>query len=301
MNGYNHADYAWSLQKFGAPRELHHCGGWVLERDTPGGDYKDAMGLYPFFVCEDWAKLSKDLEAMSEDTVCVSLVTDPFGDFNPSLLEDNFKDVFKPFKQHYIVDLNVPMEEIGGKRRRKHARKALNKLEMDVVEEPVTRIDDWLDVYDVLIKKHDIKGIRSFSRDAFLQQFQIPGTVMIRALYQGKTVGAQIYLIQGDVVHAHLGACTQEGYDLDATYALDYYSFQHFRGEARWVDLGGGVGVSADGGDGLSQYKSWWATNTKQTYFCGRIFDYDKYNELVLSRNTPTTQYFPAYRFGEFN
>ena len=137
MNGYNHADYAWSLQKFGAPRELHRCGGWVLERNTPGGVYKDAMGLYPFFVCEDWSKLAEDLESMREDAVCVSLVTDPFGDFNPSVLEDCFKDVFKPFKQHYIVDLNVPMEEIGGKRRRKHARKALKKLKWMSLKNPL--------------------------------------------------------------------------------------------------------------------------------------------------------------------
>ena len=301
MNGYNHAEYAWSLQRYGLPRKLQYCEGWMLERQTPGGNYKDAMGLYPFFVCEDWSKLPRDLEELSQEVVCAYMVTDPFADLDLSMLQEYFRDVFKSFKQHYVVDLSIPLEEIGGKRRRKHARKALNKLEMEVIEEPFTQIDDWMKVYDVLIDKHEIKGIRAFSRDSFLRQFRIPGTIMIRALSSGKTVGAQIYLTQGDVVHAHLGACTQEGYDLDATYALDFYSFQYFRDKARWVDLGGGIGLSNDGLDGLSQYKSWWATNTRQTYFCGRIFDHEKYHALKKRENIPPTQYFPAYRFGEFS
>jgi len=301
MNGYNHTEYARSLQEFGLPRKLQNCNGWVIERKTPDGSFTDAMGLYPFFVCEDWSNLIGDLEALSRDVICVYMVTDPFGDFDLQLLQEYFQDAFRPFRQHYIVDLKMPIEEIGGKRRRKHARKALNKLDMEIVEEPSTQIDDWVNIYDYLIKKHDITGIRAFSRESFLRQFCVPGTIMIKAIYSGRTVGAQIYLQQGDVVHAHLGACTQDGYDLDATYALDFYSFQYFRDKARWVDLGGGVGLSNDGLDGLSQYKSWWATNTRQTYFCGRIYNYEKYQALMRSRNIPATHYFPAYRLGEFS
>ncbi len=300
MEGYNHEDYAWSLKAFGTPRNLVHCGGWVLERPTPFGQYINSMGLYPFFVCDDWSKLPKDLSELCGEVISVSLVTDPFGEFELAMLQDCFQDVCKPFKPHYVVDLSIPMDEVGGKRRRKHANRALKKVDIDVIDDPLEYIDDWIDLYGVLIQKHGIQGIRSFSREAFTSQFQIPDCKMIQARYQGKVVGAQVYLVQDDVVHAHLGACTQEGYDLDATYALDYFSFQYFKDKARWVDLGGGIGVSSDGSDGLSQYKQGWASHTRQTYFCGLVLDREQYDDLVKKGNISPTEYFPAYRSGEF-
>jgi hypothetical protein len=123
---------------------------------------------------------------------------------------------------------------------------------------------------------------------------------MIRAVHQGETVGAQIYFVQGDVVHVHLGASTDEGYEIGVTYALEWTSVEYFQGKARWLNLGGGAGLSSEAEDGLSQYKRGWATDTRWTYFCGRIFDRVKYAELVRARGKPETRYFPVYRQGEF-
>jgi len=36
-------------------------------------------------------------------------------------------------------------------------------------------------------------------------------------------------------------------------------------------------------------------------YFCGRVFDGEKYEEIVRAQHTPPTGYFPAYRAGEFS
>jgi hypothetical protein len=300
INGYLHPEYAASLSQFGAPIEFPNSRGWALLRQIEGFPYRDANGCYPFFSCEDWSGLGDDLHDLSQEAICFSMVTDPFGDFDPEKMREIFKDVFIPFKKHYVVDPNLPQEEIGGRRRRKHARRALKDVEIEIIQNPVGFIDEWISLYDVLIKKHQIKGLRAFSRESFLKQLGVPGTVVMRAAYQGATVGAQICYLQGDVAHIHLGAMSEKGYELEATYALDWTAFEYYRGKARWVNLGGGVGNSDGEEDGLSQYKLAWASDTRMTYFCGRIFDHGKYEEIIKGKAVKPTHYFPAYRQGEY-
>jgi len=97
MNGYAHPLYAQSLREFGTPRELQHCGGWVLKRAVPGGSAHDAMGCYPLFACRDWSQLHVDLEQLEPDIVALSLVTDPFGAYQLGDLQRCFDRVI-PFK-----------------------------------------------------------------------------------------------------------------------------------------------------------------------------------------------------------
>src|SRR5213080_2643166 len=103
MQGYGNAAYAASLSEFGKPRHLPRCNGWLLERPILGCDSKDAMGCYPLFVCGDWSKLGADLVNIGEDLICLSLVTDPFGEFDVTALRDCFSDVMIPFKEHFVV------------------------------------------------------------------------------------------------------------------------------------------------------------------------------------------------------
>jgi hypothetical protein len=298
--GYLDPEYAGSLKEFGVPCQLPRSGAWVLERPIPGSPYRDAMGCYPLLACQDWTKLPEDLAALGEKWVSLSFVADPFGDFDPADLQSYFTDVFFPFKQHYVIDLDLPLDEIGGQRRRKHARRALRQVEIEITEDPIRYKDDWTDLYGNLIRKHNIQGIRKFSPQSFQKLLSIPGAVLIRALIDGKTVGAQIYLVQKDVVHVHLGASTEQGYEIGITYALEWASLEYFKGKARWLNLGGGVGISGSEADGLGQYKSGWATGTRWTYFCGRVFNRAQYDELTHARGIGATAYFPAYRQGEF-
>jgi hypothetical protein len=258
------------------------------------------MGCYPLFACQDWSQLYLDLEAVGEDLVSLALVTDPFGDYDESYLQRCFGDVVIPFKDHYVVDLARPMNEIGGRRRRKHARRALRKIQVEVSEEPTQFAEEWMALYNVLIERHNIRGLRAFSRTAFTTQLAIPGMAMFRAVYQGTVVGAQLNLVQGDVVYAHLAAFSQVGYQVGASYALDWATIEYYVDKARWLDLGGGVGLAKDAVDGLSQYKQGWCTGTRTAYFCGRIFDRAKYAKLSNASGASETDYFPAYRRGEF-
>ncbi len=295
-----HPLYAESLAEFGTPRELPRCGGWILERKVPDLPYYDAMGCYPIFCCNDWSKLQADLDKISGDLVSISIVADPFGSYDITYLKQCFGDVVIPFKEAFVVDLDLPINTIVSKNRRKKSRKALKNVSEEECREPANLIDEWLYLYDILIKRHHISGIRRFSRMAFTIQLSIPGIVMFRAVHKGITVGATLWYIQGNTAYGHLAAFSDLGYDLMSSYALDWRAIEYFSDKVRWLYFGPGPGITNDGSDGLSLYKRSWSTDTRTVYFCGRIFDSKRYAEIMKAKGIIETDYFPAYRKGEF-
>lgn len=297
ITGYAHAEYARSLAEFGNPRELPRCGGWILERQIPGFPYRDAMGCYPLFSCQDWSKLHADLEGLRNELVTLTLVADPFGAFDLAYLQRYF-DMVLSFKRHFVTDLRHPQNDIVSKYHRKYARKALRSIDVEESQEPTQFIDEWVALYNTLIDRHSIKGIRAFSRMAFTRQLNIPGMVMFRALFQGTTVGAHLWYVQGEVAYSHLSAYSHLGYDLQASYALQWSSIRYFADKVRWLNQGGGV--DRDGTDGLSKFKRGWSTGTRSVYLCGCIFDHERYTEIVKAKGITSTNYFPAYRESEF-
>ncbi len=299
--GYMHPMYAQSFREFGTPRQLPGCGGWILERPIPGTPYRDAMGCYPLFSCTNWSELQADLEQIGDDLVSLTMVPDPFGEYDVAYLQRCFRDVIVPYKEHYVIDLSLPIQDIVGRRHRKNARRALRGIEIDVCEKPGEFLETWMALYQYLIARHNISGIPAFSRDAFAKQLCAPGVVVLRASYQGAVVGAQIYMAAGDVVHCHLAAANQTGYDTGAIYALDYYSIEYFAGMARWLNLGGSAGIRDDGTDGLTLYKRGWCNETRLVHLCGRILNQERYEEIVKAKGVDAGGgYFPAYRKGEF-
>lgn len=297
--GYLHPEYAESLREFGEPRALPACGGWVLERPIPGSTAVDASGCYPFFACRDWSRLPEDLDQAGRTWVTLSFVADPFGAFDPAELRRGL-DLVVPFKERYVVDLSRPASEIGSEHHRRYAERALRKVRVDVCPDPAAHLQEWVELYAHLIRKHEIRGIRAFSPRAFERQLRIPGLVMFRAVCEGQTAGLDLWYVQGDVAYGHLVACSPLGYAARASYALKWTLIRYFAGKARWIDLGGGAGAAGSGDDGLSQFKKGWATGTRTTWFCGRIFDRDRYAALAGTRELPAGGYFPAYRKGEF-
>jgi hypothetical protein len=300
LTGYMHPAYAGSLAEFGRPRRLPRCGGWILERQIPRFPYCDAMGFYPLFFCRDWSQLAADLEGVGTELVSVAVVTDPFGEYDPAYLRQCFRDVVIPFKEHYVVDLRRPANSFVSRNRRKKARRAFKEVWVEECREPTQFIEEWVALYATLVEKHKIAGIKAFSRTAFAKQLTIPGLVMLRAVHQGITVGATLWFVQGEVGYGHLAAFSKVGYELRASYALDWFAVEYFSDKVRWLDLGAGAGMANDSTNGLSLYKRGWSTGTRTVYFCGRIFDHQRYAEIVKAKDIPATSYFPAYRKGEF-
>lgn len=300
VTGYTHAAYAASLAEFGAPRRLPRSGGWILERRIEGTSYRDAMGCYPLFACNDWTVLHEDLRELQVELVSISIVADPFGSYALGDLQRAFGDRVSPFKEHYVADLSQPLEQIVSKHHRYYARRALSSLRVDRTDEPAQFLDEWVALYDNLELRHELKGIQAFSRFAFNKQLRVPGAVMLRAIAQDQTVGAHLWYRQDEVAHSHLAAFSDRGYELMASYALYWSALEMFKSEVRWLNFGAGAGLDHGANDGLTRFKRGWATGTRTAYFCGRILDSNKYAEILSSRGIPENDYFPAYRRGEF-
>lgn len=299
--GYRHPDYAKSLEEFGIPFELPRSRGWILKRQIPGFPDYDAMSCYPLFTCQDWSQLEDDLEALVNDLVSLSAVIDPFGDYDALCLRRCFKDVVIPFKEHFLVNLGHSMKSFVSEHHRRYAHKALKCLRVEKAENTSQLVDDWVNLYANLINKHNIRGIQAFSQNSFYRQLGVPGIVVFHADYDGTTVGMLLWYVQGDVAYYHLGAFSDLGYELHASFALFWTAIEYFADEKlRWLNLGAGAGVKSDSADGLTRFKRGWSTDTRTAYFCGRIFDEAKYSEIVRVKKISDTDYFPAYRAGEF-
>lgn len=297
--GYLHHAYAESLTEFGRPVFLPASQGWILQRQIPGTPYHDAMGCYPLFTCRDWSRLETDLASIGTDLVSLALVADPFGDYEDTSLKRCFSTVF-PFKEHFIVDLSLPVSRSISAHHRYYGRKAQRAVRVELCPDPTRFLDEWLVLYENLKVRHGIRGIAEFSTRAFEVQLRVPGAVMFRGVCDGNTVGMMIWYVCGRKGYWHLSAYSQVGYQLRASYALLSYAIEYFGAEGcRWLDLGANAGISGNPTDGLAQFKRGWATGTRPTYFCGHILDRDKYAEICRQRNGDPTKYFPAYRSEE--
>ena len=301
MTGYLHPLYAKSLSEFGTPVELPQCGGWLLERRIPNSDLYDAMGCYPFFCCTDWTSLGSDIEQLKRRYVTVSLVVDPFAPITAANLAKDFQLVH-PFKKHFVIDISDSTDRHIYRHHRYYARRALKQIQVRVVDDPKTCLNDWVHLYQILIDRHHLRGIKAFSKSAFTIQFEVPGLVIFQANRNGRTIGMHLWYRQGGVAYSHLSAFDQEGYSLRASYALHWFAIQEFKRnharELRWIDLGAGAGAKENGRDGLSIFKRGWATDEKVKYFCGSIFDRENY-EALTATNQGDSSYFPLYRAGE--
>jgi hypothetical protein len=299
MTGYLHPDYAQSLAEFGQPIALPKSEGWLLQRPIPNSDDSDAIGCYPLFACKSWEHLADDIEKLGEQVVSVALVADPFGSYDEKLLRQIF-DTVVGFKSHFIIELGRDAEEIASKHHRYYARKALAKVAVEVVSNAASILPGWSELYNNLIRRHNLSGIKAFSPTAFERQFGLDCLVVLRAVYQGRLVGAHLWMVQGDVANSHLAAFSEEGYELMCAYALYWEAIRHFSGKVRWLNIGAGAGLQTDAQDGLTRFKRGWSTGSRTAWFCASVLQTEKYAALCADAGVSETSYFPAYRQGKF-
>jgi hypothetical protein len=301
VSGYSHRDYAESLSGFGAPLQLPRCQGWLLRRQIPASDHEDAMGPYPMFSCPDWSGLRGDLDNLSPELVSLALVTDPFGDFDVAYLKECFEDVVVPFKEHFVTDLSRAPETFVSAHHLRNIRKSLRDVRVEHIDEPLKFLDVWTSLYETLIARHSITGITGFSRTSFAKQLVVPGIACFSALHRDQFIGMVLWYVQADVAYYHLAAYNDLGYELKSSFALFSYCLEYFRQQGiKWLNLGAGAGAGVNAESGLARFKAGWATGTRTAYFCGRVFDRARYEQIVKTKGIQATDYFPAYRQGEF-
>ncbi len=299
VTGHAHPSYAEALAEFGRPRELLRCGGWVLERDIPGSSYRDAMGCYPLFSCQNWSGLKADVDELSGDLVSLAMVPDPFGAYELGDLERTF-DFVRPFKEHVVVDLHGPWESQIIRHHRRKYRRAFENMEIQRCETPQDCLEDWVRLYGHLVATHQIKGMRTFSRRCLSRQLDVPGASFFVAVRDDKIIGGLLLYQRDDVAYALLTAVDELGYELGASYALHLAAIRYYVDNVRWFNLTGVPGLNDAGGGGLRWFKQGWSKEVRLVYFCGRVLDRIAYDALADAGGAVAGSYFPAYRAGEF-
>jgi hypothetical protein len=296
--GYQSRAYAESLSEFGDIVDLPRSGGTLLRRPIGDSGLHDATGCYPLFCCRRWDALADDLAGLRDPLVSAVVVTDPFGPAGEAELAGAF-DRVRAYKDHFVVETGADPDSFVSRSHREQARRALRKVAVERVADPTAWLDEWERLFGVLAQRHAIGGMRRFSRRAFAQQLAVPGMVMFRAEAQGRTVGLDLWYVQGDVAQGHLVAFDETGYALRASYATKWELIRFFADKVRYINLG--AGRMADASDGLSQFKRGFANASRRSWLCGRIFDPAAYRMLVNRLNPGAREeaYFPAYRGAE--
>ncbi len=303
MTGYLNAAYAASFDEVGVPRWLPNCDGWILKRQVPGTSLQDAMGCYPVFCCRDWHRLSDDLTELEtqRELVCLSLVTDPFGDFDERSLRGWFPHRSMAYKEHFVRDLSLPVDRFLPENHIRNAARGLKSLTLELCQPPHNHADEWIALYRNLTSRHSITGFAAFSDRTLAAQLSVPGIYAWRALYRDRAVGMVLWYRCGDVAYYHLAAFSDEGYEQRASFALFITAIESFASMGvRRLGLGAGSGVAGACEDGLTRFKRGWSSGTRTVYFCGRIYDSAAYEALRRSRGSADSSLFPAYRAAEF-
>jgi hypothetical protein len=292
--------YAASLAEFGRPRELQLSGGWILERAIGSSHLHDGAGPYPLFACVNWEGLGEDLEALRDSLVSVTIVTDPFGDYDEALLRGCFPHLIRPFKKHHVVDLDVPLVRGVSRHHQRNVRRALSEVSVEEIPQPVAILDEWVRLYREVCARHRVTGVARFSRQAFRKQLALAGGLVLAARVGQEIVGITIWYVRGQFGYYHLGASSATGYERRASFGLFWRAFETLAERGiRYVALGGSSGL-IDQADGLARFKEGWATRTVHNYLCGRICDEASYAALSGSSVGNDRTYFPEYRASEF-
>lgn len=302
ISGYLDPAYATSMAADGKLASLEKSGGVLVVRRIPGIELEDAMAPYPFLVCHDWRGLKDDIAKLNGSLVSVTAITDPMADVDEGLLRESFSHLVRRYKAHFVINLTTPMERFIDPHHRGCARRALRKIAVELCENPLDHIAEWLDLYGNLVRRHDIRGPARMTEQTFRLQLQMPGLSMFRARCNGATIGMILCMVQGDSAYFHLGAYNEAGYRGKASYALVWSIIQYFaEAGIKTLNIGAGAGAFGDGRDGLTAFKRGWASGTRITYLCGRIIDPLNYSRLSAIASHTGSSYFPAYRSGAFS
>jgi len=298
QGGYGTRAYAEALC-LGEVLELPGAGGCLIARHVPGdAAAEDLMGPYPLFVCKDWSRMPEDLDRLPKSYATATLVTDPFSPLGPRELEDLGWDHFARLKEHYVVDLT---RQPGIKLSRHHRRKvraATRQVDVQYLDRPLLVLEDWLALYQNLVRRHAITGIARFSRESFERQLALPGMVAMVARGRNEPLGITLWLLGEDVAYYHLGAYSETGYAQGASFALFAAALQEFHGKVTHLALGGAAGVNPRESDGLARFKAGWATGVRDVYLCGRVLNGNLFQRLCDARPRSRTgsDFFPPYR-----
>ncbi|WP_300554074.1 GNAT family N-acetyltransferase [Maricaulis sp.] len=272
---------------------LETLGIWVEINRIPESDAYDARGVYPFSPSLQQTgqeTLQDELRALG--LVSLVLVTDALED-QPDTLLAAF-DVRRSYKEHFTYRPGSVQTEFSANNQRylRRARRRCQFRDIDLVD----HFDEWIALYDHLIRRHGLTGRHQFSHTYMKHLAQSGRFDAIGAFFDGRLIGCQTWLTHNGCAYGHIGASNDEGYRHGAAFGLYGHAIEKYAG-CRELDLGGAPDRERVPG-GLSSFKSGFANGRRSNFLLGSIADPSQYDALCrLHKATPRQEgFFPAYR-----
>ena len=157
-------------------------------------------------------------------------------------------------------------------------------------------IEEWRGMYDALFRKHGVPDGAKLPEKHFEALQSDPQATVFVAKMEADLVAMSIWLSDGSIAHNHLGASSDAGYQVGASYALYAAAIDTFQ-DHRVLYLGGMPGATDDPNHGLARFKRGFANATISTSLAGFVLDEAGYQEICEKFGRPRqTEFFPAYR-----
>jgi hypothetical protein len=296
LPGYLSPDYGRSFAPFGPIVTLPQSGLQLLQRPIGNGQF-DLTGLYPYSMCPNWCKLALDMDFLhNSGAVSVVFVGDPFE--TPKIADHLVNwHLCRPFKTHFIVDLQTNWRQLLPKETRRNSRRALELQSIKTVtSDPAYAPDLWA-LYQTTISRFKLTGIQRLSPEVIQAQLAIEGSVLVLGRDDTGITGAMTAFCHGATANAHIEFLAPDAHAKKTSYGLLFTMLEELeRLGCRYVNLGGSAGVEDTPDDGLTQFKKRWAKTQRSALICGKILNSSAYSALCKQTPSGVSSFFPAYR-----
>jgi|GEM_PF-1069903 len=221
---------------------------------------------------------------------------------NWKLFSDDFKNVIA--LDHYndtvYIDLSADLDHIWQEMRKGHRyniKKSVREgCDVKILSNPSdSDINEFISLYYSTMERVQSSKKYFFSPSFIKDHFSKLHATLIRIDYDGKLIGASMFISGKSCVHYHLSGSnnTIKGVYPSELIIWNVIKWAKER-NLKYFHLGGGLKMN----DSLFSFKSGFS-NKKAPFYTGKIiFDHEKYDLLIKSCNNANLNqnFFPAYR-----
>lgn len=164
----------------------------------------------------------------------------------------------------------------------------VQQLETSTLRDPKS---PFRQIYDATMRRVDARDSLRLDSSYYERLLTVPsGVGLLGAVQHDQVIAAAIFMSWGDRLHYHLSGATEEGRTAQATSALIAYAVAELAQPPFTLHLGGGV----EPDDPLTKFKRA-NSSTEFTMHTARCIT-NPIRYRALTRDLPSTDYFPAYR-----
>lgn len=320
---YYHYDYArpFSLHGDGCPVLLYYSNGKgftainsVMKREIREINsqmYYDFITPYGYggwvtqgsYSAEDLDKFVKEYETFCADNYIVS----EFVRFHPLLANqkemENYYDI-SHLGFTVAIDL-LDTSTIEGNIKSKYKNVIRKAIKSGIVIKKSREkyiYDEFIEIYNSTMDRDNADSYYYFENQFYdlIRLCMGENAVIYYAEYNGKIIGASIFLIGERYIHYHLSGAVKDYMPMAPMNLLLYTVACDYAGTKEKLHLGGGVGGSTE--SNLYRFKKSFNKNGDNEFCIGRkIFNSAIYNDLVSLREEEknfdkASKFFPLYR-----